>query len=88
MNLVSLRRIFETQMSPKTWMRTVYFQRYLKLDILARLGVVYLTYFKRTFLEVIKYVLRIENQGPRLGATGPREYLKVLNCFKCNKKCA
>ena len=36
MNLISLHRIFETQMSPKTWMRTVY----LKLDILARLGVV------------------------------------------------
>ena len=26
-------------MSPKTWMRKVYFQRYIKLDILARLGV-------------------------------------------------
>ena len=32
-------------MSSKTWMRTVYyFQRYLKQDILARLGVGYLTF--------------------------------------------
>ena len=31
-------------MSPKTWMTTVYFQRYLNLDILARLGIGYLTY--------------------------------------------
>ena len=30
-------------MSPKTWMLTVYFQRYLKLDILAQLGVGYFT---------------------------------------------
>ena len=29
-------------MSPKTWMRTVYFQIDLKLDILAQLGVGYL----------------------------------------------
>ena len=28
-------------MSPKTWMRTIYFQRYLKQDILARLDAVY-----------------------------------------------
>ena len=33
-------------MSPKTWMRTVYFERYLKLDILARLSVVCLTFFE------------------------------------------
>ena len=31
-------------MSPKTWISTVYFQRYLKIDILARLCVGYLTY--------------------------------------------
>ena len=29
-------------MNPITWMKTVYFQRYLKLDILARLCVGYL----------------------------------------------
>ena len=33
-------------MSPKTWMRKVYFQRYLKLEKLARLGVGYLTLHK------------------------------------------
>ena len=27
-----------TQISPKTWMRNVYYQRYLKLEKLARLG--------------------------------------------------
>ena len=31
-------------MSPKTWMTMVYFQRYLELEKLARLGVGYLTY--------------------------------------------
>ena len=36
-------------MSPKTWMRMVYFKRYLKLDILARLGVGYLI-FKKVFI--------------------------------------
>ena len=31
-------------MSPKTWMTMVYFERYLELEKLARLGVGYLTY--------------------------------------------
>ena len=35
-------------MSPKIWIRTVYFQRYLKLDILARLDAVYSMYVVKT----------------------------------------
>ena len=36
-------------MSPKTWMRKVYFQRYLKLEKLARLGVGYLMYLNKIY---------------------------------------
>ena len=59
MNLVSLSRIFKTQISPKTWIRTVYFQRYLKLDILARLGVGYLMYLLFSMYNVVSILQSI-----------------------------
>ena len=55
-------------MSPKTWMRTVYFQKYLKLDILARLDVGYLMYkinkYRKT--KISDKLMNVRNSNPEL----------------------